>query len=132
MVKVAELLRSLGYDVYCPFELQIPNAWDMSQEDWAEKVFKADVQAILHSDIFLFISVGRVSTAGSNWEQGYAYAHEIPTYVFQITDAQTSLMTYCGCDNFVNTSEENLEKDLRSVFEKECRPYHIECKTILT
>ncbi len=132
MVKVAELLRSLGYDVYCPFELQIPNAWDMSQEDWAKKVFKADVQAILHSDIFLFISVGRVSTAGSNWEQGYAYAHEIPTYVFQITDAQTSLMTYCGCDNFVNTSEENLEKDLRSVFEKECRPYHTECKTILT
>ena len=58
MVKVAELLRSLGYEVYCPFELQIPNAWDMSQEDWAEKVFKADVQAILHSDIFLFISVG--------------------------------------------------------------------------
>ena len=35
MVKVAELLRSLGYDVYCPFELKIPNAWDMSQEDWA-------------------------------------------------------------------------------------------------
>ena len=46
MVKVAELLRSLGYDVYCPFELKIPNAWDMPQEDWAEKVFKADVQAI--------------------------------------------------------------------------------------
>lgn len=83
-----------------------------------KKVFKADVQAILHSDIFLFISVGRVSTAGSNWELGYAYAREIPTYVFQITDAQTSLMTYWGCDNFVNTSEENLEKDLRAVFEK--------------
>lgn len=132
MVKVAELLRSLGYDVYCPFELQIPNAWDISQEDWAKKVFKADIQAILHSDIFLFISVGRVSTAGSNWELGYAYAREIPTYVFQITDAQTSLMTYWGCDNFVNTSEENLEKDLRAVFEKECRPYHTKCKTILT
>ena len=55
MVKVAELLRSLGYDVYCPFELQIPNAWDISQEDWAKEVFKADVHAILHSDIFLFI-----------------------------------------------------------------------------
>lgn len=132
MVKVAELLRSLGYDVYCPFELEIPNAWDISQEDWAKKVFKADVHAILHSDIFLFISVGRVSTTGSNWELGYAYAHEIPTYVFQITDAQTSLMTYWGCDNFVNTSEENLEEDLRAVFEKECRPYHTKCKTILT
>lgn len=132
MVKVAELLRSLGYDVYCPFELKIPNAWDMPQEEWAEKVFKADVQAILHSDIFLFISVGRVSTAGSNWEQGFAYANDIPTYVFQITDAKTSLMTYWGCDNFVNTSEENLEKALRDVFEQEQTPPRIPCTTILT
>lgn len=132
MVRVAELLRSLGYEVYCPFELKIPNAWDMSQEEWARKVFSADVQEILHCDIFLFISVGRVSTAGSNWEQGYAYAHEIPTYVFQITDAKTSLMTYWGCDNFVNTSEENLEQALRDVFEKQERPYHLPCTTILT
>ena len=33
MVSVGEELRALGSEVYCPFELKIDNAWDMSQED---------------------------------------------------------------------------------------------------
>lgn len=54
MVKVAELLRSLGYDVYCPFELQIPNAWDISQEDWAKKYSKLTYM-LFYIVIFFFL-----------------------------------------------------------------------------
>ena len=46
MEAVAAALREKGYEVYCPFELKIPNAWDYSQEDWAKMVFDKDVAAI--------------------------------------------------------------------------------------
>lgn len=100
MTEVAKTLRAKGYDVYCPFELKIPNAWDMSQEEWAQRVFDADVKALSEADCMVMMTPGRESTAGTNWEQGYAYAKGIPIYVFQYTNHDTSLMTYCGCDNF--------------------------------
>ena len=108
MVSVAHLLREMGKDVYCPFELKIDNAWDYSQEDWAQRVFNADKQAIDDADIFLMITPGRVGTAGTNWEQGYAYATGKRIVVIQYTSEPTSLMTYCACDVFVNTDKEHL------------------------
>ena len=56
--------------IYAPWELKIPNAWDYSQEDWAKLVFDSDVQAIKNSDVVVIISQGRMSSAGTNWEQG--------------------------------------------------------------
>ena len=107
MTKVAKVLRARDdMEVYCPFELKIPNAWDMSQEEWAEKVFKEDIRNLNSADIFLMISIGRESTAGTNWEQGYAFALDKWIYVFQITDKPTSLMTYCGADHFFNIKDE--------------------------
>lgn len=100
MQKIASALRRLDYEVYCPFELKIENAWDMPQEEWAQKVFEADVAAIDACDLVVMISPGRVSTAGTNWEQGYAYAKGKKVFVFQYTREPASLMTYCGCDNF--------------------------------
>lgn len=100
MQKIATALRRLDYEVYCPFELKIENAWDMPQEEWAQKVFEADVAAIDACDLVVMISPGRVSTAGTNWEQGYAYAKGKKVFVFQYTREPASLMTYCGCDNF--------------------------------
>lgn len=100
MQKIANALRKLNYEVYCPFELKIENAWDMPQEEWAQKVFDADVTAIDACDLVVMISPGRVSTAGTNWEQGYAYAKGKKVFVFQYTREPASLMTYCGCDNF--------------------------------
>ena len=105
MVQVAKTIRENGYEVYCPFELKIENAWDMSQEAWSKKVFDKDIEAINNCDYIIMISLGRISTAGTNWEQGYAYALNKPIYVFQITNEPTSLMTYCGCTHFVNTNK---------------------------
>ena len=107
MVKVARVLKARGdMEVYCPFELKIPNAWDMSQEEWALQVFSADLLKLENADIFIMISTGRESTAGTNWEQGYAFARNKAIYVFQVTDKATSLMTYCGSHRFYNIKNE--------------------------
>lgn len=106
MVEIGKALRKIGFEVYCPFELQIPNAWDMSQEEWATKVFVADIQAIDSSDVVVIISPGRVSTAGTNWEQGYAYGKNKRVIVFQYTEETTSLMTYCGCQSFIGLKDD--------------------------
>lgn len=106
MEEIAKALRKKGYKVYCPFELKIPNAWDYSQETWARKVFDADVAAIDDCDIMVMISKGRMSSAGTNWEQGYAYAKNKPVFVFQYTNDTTSLMTYSGCTRFINIPED--------------------------
>lgn len=105
MWKVATMLRENGhFEVYCPWEYQVPNAWSYSQEDWAAFVYNKDIMAIQNCDFFFMVSVGRESTAGTNWEQGYAYALGKTTIVVQVNDNSTSLMTYHGCDLFVNSN----------------------------
>ena len=107
MVRIANYLRNNSHvdylELYCPWELKIEDAWSYSQEDWANLVFNEDVEAIHHCDYFIMVSCGRNSTAGTNWEQGFAYGLGKPIIVIQITDDSTSLMTYCGCDIFINT-----------------------------
>lgn len=66
--------RRLGHDVYVPQEHTVPNAWDMSQEDWAKEVFKMDIDAIQDCDMVYAIYDGLYSDSGTAWEIGYAYA----------------------------------------------------------
>lgn len=110
MVTIAKYLRSFkNIGVYCPFELEIPNAWDISQEKWSEKVFMADKDAIDNCDVFLMISQGRISSAGTNWEQGYAYGIGKYIGVIQITDTPTSLMTYSSANCFCNVKTDGFD-----------------------
>ena len=136
MVEVARTIRANGYEVYCPFELKIENAWDMSQEAWGQKVFEKDIAAINSCDFIIMISLGRMSSAGTNWEQGYAYAIKKPIYVFQITDEPTSLMTYCGCTHFINTNKYEVFSKLEHILyaiqlNGMCTQYTV-CTTTLT
>lgn len=112
MKGIAKVLRDKEFEVYCPFELKIENAWDYPQEVWAQKVFDADKAAIDECDMFIMITPGRQSTAGTNWEQGYAFAKKKIILVFQLTQDDTSLMTFCGCDKFFNTSYETVGDDI--------------------
>lgn len=137
MEQVASALREKGYEVYCPFELQIPNAWSYSQERWAMMVFDEDIVALDACDFVVMITKGRMSSAGTNWEQGYAYAKGKPVFVFQRTDSETSLMTYCGCTRMENVrgpatvmeyiAEYPYEMYIRRKW-RELNP----CKTVLT
>lgn len=71
---LVEQMRGHGYDVYVPQEHTVPNAWEMSQEDWAREVFKMDVAAIQDCDMLFVVYDGLYSDSGTAWEIGYAYA----------------------------------------------------------
>ena len=140
MVAIAKYLRTLEkIEVYCPFELNIPNAWDMTQEEWSMKVFDADEKAIRNCDLFLMISEGRVSSAGTNWEQGYAYGLDKFIGVIQTTDTPTSLMTYSSANAFYNVKTDGLDiKEIIDAIDKiiyfdfSNQPKKANCKTVLT
>ena len=133
MVAAAKILRKYGLEVYCPFELKIENAWDYPQEEWAQKVFEKDIEAINKCDCMLYISRGRISSAGSNWEQGYAYALKKRIVVLQIEDVPTSLMTFCGCDLFFNIDDINeLPLVIKIIEDNDYDNYIKSCSTILT
>lgn len=127
METIANFLRINNEEIYCPFEFQINNAYDYSQEEWARCIFEADKAAIDKADIFLMISPGRIGSAGTNWEQGYAYAKNKKVIVIQYTNEPTSLMTFCGCDIFINTS--CLDDILLVIHENRSQE---KCPTILT
>lgn len=135
---IANKIRKEAKDaeVYCPFELKIPNAWDMSQERWAEKVFEADLKALNECDFVIMFSLGRISSAGSNWEQGYAYAMKKPIFTIQIGDAPTSLMTYCSANRFFNCFDKNeLAQTIEFILQNcliDYIPTHYYCATVLT
>ena len=77
---------------YLPHHLKIENAWDMSLEDWARKVFEHDYDNLNSADLVVFISYGKENNSGSVWECGYAYAKDIPVVVIKMTDDVESLM----------------------------------------
>ena len=139
MVQIAKEIRNYdsNIELYCPFELKIENAWDYSQEEWAQMVFNKDIEAINNCDVMIMISLGRISSAGTNFENGYMFALNKPIYVIQITDSPTSLMTYCGCKCFLNSSKDEIAHDLYWILEKlyydnDIDYYKDECRTVLT
>lgn len=72
-VKAAEILRSRGIDTYLPLEYKVPNAWDLPNREWGAAVYRADVKAIRNSDTVVVLSYGRLGSAGTAWEAGYAF-----------------------------------------------------------
>jgi len=144
MVQIAKVFREYGgYEVYCPWELKIENAWDMPQEEWAREVFEADIKAIQECDTFVMITPGRESTAGTNWENSYAYALNKHIITIQITDKPTSLMTYASASEFFNSSLADCLKTVKKIIDcwEQWGLYNIalngingnyQCKTVLT
>lgn len=136
MVQIAKIFREYGkHEVYCPWELKIKNAWDMPQEDWAQIVFEADIKAIQECDVFFMISQGRRSTAGTNWENGYAYALNKRIIILQITDEPASLMTYCSANEFFvcNKNKDTYYNMLQFIADTlETRSKKTRCQTVLT
>lgn len=135
MIKAFNYLKKYFPDseIYTPFTLKIENAWDLTQEKWSEEVFNKDIKELNNCDLFIHISFGRISSAGSNWEQGYAYALGKKIFVLQVTDNDTSLMTYCGCYNFYN-AQNDLESSIKFISQNynEKFLFKRKCQTILT
>lgn len=96
MYTAVDLLRSKDFEVYAPVETKIPNAWDYPNPEWGLMVFTSDIVALDSSDIVVLLSNGRNSTAGANWEAGYAYAKGKKVIVVEMTNDIMSLMVANG------------------------------------
>ena len=64
--------------LFIPMEHFIPNGENLSNNEWAEAVFKMDVEALNKCDRVVAAYLGLRSDTGTAWEIGYAYAKGIP------------------------------------------------------
>ena len=65
-------------ELFIPMEHFIPNGENLSNNEWAEAVFKMDVEALNKCDRVVAAYIGFRSDTGTAWEIGYAYAKGIP------------------------------------------------------
>lgn len=72
-LEIAENFRLKGYSVFVPLEHKVENAWDLPNYAWGKAVFNNDIKAIKECNAVICLSYGRISSAGTNWEAGYAY-----------------------------------------------------------
>lgn len=95
--ETAKALRQGGLDVYAPWEHKIEHAWDLPNNEWGLLVFQADIKAIQESDWIVVFSWGRKeTTAGTAWEQGFAYGIGKPVLLVELNDKVQSLMVANG------------------------------------
>lgn len=85
-------------NIYAPWELRFPNAWDYTNQEWGLMVFAADLAHLEAADIVVSLNYGRLDpTAGTSWECGYAFAKEKKIIMVEMTDEPMSLMCSNGC-----------------------------------
>lgn len=94
--QVVKFLRSKDFDVYYPLEHKIPHAWDYPNSEWGLMVFSSDISAIESSDFVILLSYGRNSTAGANWEAGFAFGIGKKVIVVEMNNHIQSLMVANG------------------------------------
>lgn len=93
---VMNILEKKGFEVYAPFKHHVTNAWDYPNNEWGLMVFQSDIEAIKSSDYVVVLSYGRNSTAGTNWEAGFAYGIGKKVIIVEMTDFIMSLMVANG------------------------------------
>lgn len=98
-----ERLRTSGYDVFVPQEHEIEGAWEISNEEWAERVYSMDEKAIWNCDVVIVLNFGLYSDSGTAWEAGYAKAHgkRVVQVLCGGDNAVYSLMMLSGADKVV-------------------------------
>lgn len=122
VIFATELLRKMGHKVYLPLEHKILNAWDYPNYEWGRMVFENDINAINNSDIVVVLSYGRESTAGTNWEAGYAYGIDKPVIVVEMPGVKLmSLMLANGRVATLKGIKELKEYDFNTMPLKEDR-----------
>ena len=101
--QVIQDLRNAGHEVYVPQEHTVENAWDLSNKDWASRVYFNDIEAIDNCECVMILNFGMYSDSGTAWEAGYAFA--IGKWTIQVLcggdNATYSLMMMNGCDRVV-------------------------------
>lgn len=88
----ANLLRSLGAEVYVPMEHQIKDAYELPNYAWARAVFEEDVKAIRECDVVVCLYYGLYSDSGTAWECGFAYGIGKRVELINMCGKEASLM----------------------------------------
>jgi len=96
---IVNYYRSKGHEVYSPMEHQIKNAWELTNSEWARKVFEEDIKAINDCDMVVCLYFGLYSDAGTAWECGYAYGINKPVKLLIYREEEASLMVVQGAKN---------------------------------
>jgi len=101
---------------YIPHQLVIPNAWDISMEEWAKAVYEHDIRKLMEADLVIFLSFGKENNAGSVWEIGFVvgravghveeHSNDITDIVMiKMTDQIESLMLTNSIDRIISEKE---------------------------
>lgn len=72
------LLNISGHEYFFPMDHFIKDGENISNYDWANAVFKMDVDALVKADRIIAVYDKHYSDSGTAWEIGFAYAHNIP------------------------------------------------------
>ena len=94
-------------ELFIPMEHFIPNGENLSNNEWAEAVFKMDVEALNKCDRVVAAYLGLQSHTGTAWEIGYAYAKGIPVTLILHSDAlegEVSIMPIQSSNNPFKTT----------------------------
>lgn len=95
--KAQGMLIDKGFDVYVPVVQKIEHAWEWPNNEWGLQVFRRDVDAIQNCDFVVVLNYGRQeTTAGTAWEQGFAYGIGKKILLVEMTDNIQSLMVANG------------------------------------
>ena len=101
--KHAKFLRAIGHTVYVPHEFKVPNAKDLSNEEWANEVFLEDVHQLDECDAIYYFCEGMEGDLGSAWECGYAYAKGKRIFVNELEyGTEISLMVAQSANNEIS------------------------------
>ena len=117
-VKRIKKLLGKEYSFYIPHQLKIPNAWDISLEEWSKAVYNHDVKALSDANLIIFLSYGKENNAGSVWECGWVAGYntlvsQLPVepddikkiIMIKMTDQIESLMLFGSIDTIIMDSE---------------------------
>ena len=93
-------------ELFIPMEHFIPNGENLSNNEWAEAVFKMDVEALNKCNRVVAAYLGLRSDTGTAWEIGYAYAKNIPVSLILSPEAlngEVSIMPIQSSNYFRKT-----------------------------
>lgn len=117
-IETSLYLKDLSNEVYCPWRHKIEHAWDYPNAEWGLMVFENDISAIQEADWVIVLSYGRESTAGTNWEAGYAFGIGKRILVVEMTDNIMSLMVangrYATVKGLLGFNQYDFNKEIKS------------------
>ena len=100
--KAVEILKEKGLEVFIPMEHDVEDKENLTNAQWAEKIFEFDKNGIDECDAVVLLYGGMYSDSGTAWECGYAYATGKRVVVCCYEDSETNLMIVNGSHAFLD------------------------------